>query len=153
MNGDASGRLYLGFDYGLRRIGVAVGGTLTGQANPLPTLDNHKQPDWDAVQKILREWHPAGCVVGLPLTLEGDQQPITQHARNFARQLHERCGLPVFLCDERLSSRAADDTIRNARAAGLKRHRTRKGERDGVAARVILEQFLAAPTSTDPTFR
>ena len=139
----APGNLFLGFDYGVRRIGVAVGERLTGSARPLPTLANGREPDWRALEKILKEWRPAGCVVGLPVDLDGNEQAITGQARAFAETLRTRYGVPVFLCDERLSSRAADDELRQARADGRKSRRVQKGDRDGVAARLILEQWLA----------
>ena len=106
-------------------------------------MANGRQPDWEALAKILKEWRPAGCIVGLPVDLDGNDQAVTTHARAFAEQLRSRYGVPVYLCDERLSSRAADDEIRNARADGRMNRRTRSGDRDGVAARLILEQWLA----------
>jgi len=145
MSDEQASDLYLGFDYGLRRIGLAVGDSLTRTARPLPTLNNHRTPDWDALSKTLKEWHPVACVVGLPLDLDGNHQAITHQAESFAQQLRQRYGMPVFLCDERLSSHAADDEIRSARANGLMNRRSRKGDRDGVAARLILEQFLGQP--------
>jgi putative Holliday junction resolvase len=137
-----SGDLYLGFDYGLKRIGAAVGDDLTRLARPLPTIANGREPDWAAIAKALKEWRPKAVVVGLPVDLNGYEQAITQAARGFATALHSRYGLPVHLIDERMSSRAADDELRSARADGRKARRVRKGERDGIAARLILEQFL-----------
>lgn len=142
MTATASGT-YLGFDYGQRRIGVAVGDTLTGHARPLPALRNNRDPDWTALERIMREWRPKACIVGLPLDLDGNDQPITVQARGFAEQIRSRFGVPVHLCDERLSSRAADDELRNARSSGQMNRRVRSGDRDGVAARLILEQWLA----------
>lgn len=141
----STGAIYLGFDYGLKRIGMAVGDEVTRLARPLPTIANARQPDWDALTRALRDWRPAAVVVGLPVGLDGNDQSITTQARAFADQLRERFGLPVHLCDERMSSRAADDEIRSARADGRKARRVQKGERDGVAARIILEQFLSDP--------
>ena len=143
MSGAAKGSIYLGFDYGAKRIGLAVGDAVTGSARPLPAVGNGRQPDWDALARALKEWHPAGCVVGLPVDLDGNDQTITVQARAFAEALRQRYGLPVHLCDERLSSRAADDELRTARADGRLNRRVRKGDRDGVAARLILEQWLA----------
>lgn len=142
MSDAAAGALYLGFDYGLRRIGVAVGDALTRVARPLPTINNRRTPDWGAVAKILELWRPTACIVGLPLDMDGQHQAITTQAETFAEQLRRRCNVPVFLCDERLSSRSADDEIRTARADGRMNRRSRKGDRDGVAARLILEQWL-----------
>jgi putative pre-16S rRNA nuclease len=151
MTAQAVGSIYLGFDFGLKRIGMAVGDAVTRSARPLPTISNAREPDWDAVAKALKEWRPAGCVVGLPVDLDGNHQAITGNARGFAEALRTRYGVPVFLCDERLSSRAADDELRSARADGRMNRRVRKGDRDGVAARLILEQWLAdAPKTPAP---
>jgi putative Holliday junction resolvase len=137
-----SNGLYLGFDYGGRRIGVAVGDGITRKARPLPTIANGREPDWTTIAKLLKDWRPSGVVVGLPIDLDGSDQAITGQAKAFASTLRTRYGVPTFLCDERMSSRAADDEIRNARADGRMGRRVRKGDRDGVAARIILEQFL-----------
>ena len=151
MTAAATGSIYLGFDFGLKRIGMAVGDALTRSARPLPTIANGREPDWNALAKALKEWRPAGCVVGLPVDLDGNHQAITGNARAFAETLRTRYGVPVFLCDERLSSRAADDELRGARADGRMNRRVRKGDRDGVAARLILEQWLAeAPKTLAP---
>jgi putative Holliday junction resolvase len=150
MTAPATGSIYLGFDFGLKRIGMAVGDAVTRSARPLPTLANGREPDWKALAKALKDWRPAGCVVGLPVDLDGNHQAITGNARAFAEALRVRYGVPVFLCDERLSSRAADEELRSARADGRMSRRVRKGDRDGVAARLILEQWLAAAPKTLP---
>jgi putative Holliday junction resolvase len=142
-----AGELFVGFDYGAKRIGVAVGDRLTRLARPLPAVTNGRQPDWDRIEKILKEWRPAACVVGLPIDLDGNDQLITAHARAFAAQLRTRYGVPVHLCDERLSSLAADEELRAARSDGRMSRRVRKGDRDGVAARLILEQWLGGEIS------
>lgn len=134
---------YLGFDFGLKRIGVAVGDTVTGSARPLPTIARAAEPDWTALERLLREWRPKALVVGLPLDEGGFEQSITSQARAFAVALGERSGLDVHLADERYSSRAADDALREARSSGRMARRVRKGDRDGQAARVVLEQWMA----------
>lgn len=131
--------VYLAFDYGEKRIGAAIGDDLTGSARPLPALQNG---DWKALDKLLADWRPAALVVGLPLDEDGKDQIITTATRRFARQLEDRSKLPVHISDERFSSRAADDILRDARASGQMTRRVRKGDRDGQAARVILEQWL-----------
>jgi putative Holliday junction resolvase len=151
MTAAPKGSIYLGFDYGSKRIGLAVGDAVTGSARPLPPVANGRQPDWTVLAKALKEWRPAGCVVGLPVDLDGNEQAITGHARAFAEELRNRYGVPVYLCDERLSSRAADDELRSARADGRLNRRVRSGDRDGVAARLILEQWLASDAAR-PTF-
>jgi putative Holliday junction resolvase len=135
--------VYLAFDYGQRRIGIAVGDGLTRSARPLTTLGNADTPDWPALDRELKAWKPAACIVGLPLDLDGNEQPITRSARAFARTLQSRYGIPVHLCDERFSSRSANDALRAERASGRMARRVRSGDRDAQAARLILEQWLA----------
>lgn len=134
--------VYLAFDFGLKRIGMAVGDDLTRLARPLPAIANGREPDWTALGRGIADWRPAALIVGLPVNLDGDEQPITAPARAFAVELGRRFRTPVYLVDERLTSRAADDEIRSARAEGRKAKKVQKGDRDGVAARLILEQFL-----------
>ncbi len=131
---------YLAFDYGARRIGVAVGDNLTRRARALTAIASG---DWAAVDRVLAEWRPAALVLGLPLDEDGSEQAITTATRRFSRALTERYHLPVHECDERYSSRAADEALRSARASGQMSRRVRKGDRDGEAARVILEQWLS----------
>lgn len=130
---------YLAFDYGEKRIGAAVGDSITGQARPLPTLTG----GLEAVLKLIAEWRPKALIVGLPLNDDGSDQAITTRTRAFARQLEARSQLPVHWSDERFSSRAADDVLRAARASGAMNRKVRKGDRDGLAAKIILEQWLA----------
>jgi len=129
---------YLAFDYGEKRIGTAVGDTITGTARPLPTLTG----GLEAALKLVAEWRPAGLVVGLPLMEDGSDQRITTLTRRFAQALEARSQLAVHFSDERYSSRAADDYLRDARSSGAMARRVKKGDRDGVAAKILLEQFL-----------
>ena len=139
-----SGETYLAFDYGSKRIGAAVGDSLTQTARPLPAaVAVHAQPDWAAIDKLIQEWRPAALIVGLPLDEDGTEQAITEPARRFARTLQQRSGLAVHLIDERYSSRSADYELRDARSSGRMNRRVRKGDRDGQAARIVLEQWLA----------
>ncbi len=100
--------MLLGFDFGTRRIGVAVGQRITATARPLLTIRvAHDRPDWEAIGTLMAEWQPEAAVVGLPLNMDGSEQAITSRARRFSRQLNGRFGLPVHLMDERLSTREA----------------------------------------------
>ena len=100
--------------------------------------------DWNAIDRLLADWRPAALVVGLPLDEDGSEQPVTIAARRFMQDLAARTKLPVHAADERYSSRAADEALRDARASGRMTRRVRKGDRDAQAARVILEQWLRA---------
>ena len=136
--------VYLGFDFGTRRIGVSVGDSVTRSARPLPAITQ----DWSAIGRLNAEWGPAAFVVGLPLGRDGEDQPMTGRARAFAAELKSRFGRPVYLCDERYTSVAAQGDLRLARAGGTLRRRVRKGDEDSAAARLILEQWLAEPRET-----
>lgn len=123
------------FDYGMKRIGVAVGQTLTGTASPLGTILVHgREPDWTAIGRIIHEWKPDALVVGKPLNMDGTSQPMTRASNRFARELGERYSLPVFRADERLSSYEAASRMKTTR--GL----------DPAAAQVILETWLSEHT-------
>lgn len=135
----------LGFDVGARRIGVAVGTGFGLGARALAVVDVHDdQIDWKAVEKLHREWRPAGFIVGDPMTLDGGDQPIRARARAFAQALRTRFGLPVAMMDERNSSQEAAQRFAADRADG-KRKRRDADLLDAVAAAVIVERWLAAP--------
>lgn len=127
----------LGFDYGTRRIGVAVGQQLTHSATPLVTLATRdSKPDWEAITRLIKEWRPSALVVGVPLD-ENAAHPIARAARRFSMQLKQRYGLPVHTVDERLSSHAAQ---RAAQKGG--RRTSRQPAIDHIAAQVILQTWL-----------
>lgn len=132
-----------GFDYGSRLLGVAVGNRLTASARGLAALPvRDAEPDWQRLDALRREWLPDTLVVGLPLTLDGGEQPTSRAARRFATRLNQRYALPVQLVDERHSSQEAARRFAGARAAGLRRRRDAAAI-DAEAAAVILERWLA----------
>lgn len=135
----------LGFDVGMRRIGVAVGNAMTGGARAVAVVDvRDAGPEWAQVERLLREWRPDGLIVGDPLTLDGGDQPIRKVAQAFARELRQRTRLPVVMVDERNSSQEAAMRFAEERAEG-KRKRRDAGLLDAVAAAVIVDRWLAAP--------
>lgn len=84
-------RILIGFDFGMKRIGVAVGQTVTKTARPLDTIQAKEGvPNWHALSKLIKKWLPDALVVGIPLNMDGTDQPISLHAREFAKSLHER---------------------------------------------------------------
>lgn len=134
--------VYLGFDFGYKRIGVAVGQQITCSARPLQTLDAKLGvPDWNLVQKIIAEWHPQALIVGLPTCIDDSEQYTTAAARGFARQLRKRFLLPVHLVDERLSTVEARSQLF---AEGGYR-KIKQSQVDSFAACIILEQWLQHP--------
>jgi putative Holliday junction resolvase len=138
----------LGFDVGSKLIGVAVGNRVTASARAITTIAMRDEtPDWAALDALRSEWLPDALIVGLPLTLEGAEQPASKRARHFAERLHERYRVPVMLVDERHSSLEAAERFADARATGLKRRRD-AAQIDAEAAAVILERWLHDGTDT-----
>lgn len=125
----------LGFDYGEKRIGIAVGQGITRTATALCTLDARDgMPDWERISALVDEWRPAALVIGLPRHADGTDSATTRAARAFAQQLEGRYRLPVHLMDERLSSQAA--------AALLQEDHQGRAGLDAIAARIILQDWL-----------
>lgn len=136
----------LAFDFGVRRIGVAVGNTLTGAARALEVMDSVPvDRRFEHIAALIKTWQPARIVVGRPLDEDGSVTETTARAERFANQLRGRFGVPVEQVDERFSSREAQAII-----ASVSRARSRPREDDAVAAAVILQQYLDArpPPST-----
>ena len=125
----------LGFDYGEKRIGIAVGQGTTRTATALCTLNAREgMPDWERISALVDEWRPAALVIGLPRHADGNDSATTRAARAFAQQLEGRYRLPVHLMDERLSSQAA--------AALQQEDHQGKAGLDAIAARIILQDWL-----------
>lgn len=132
----------LAFDFGLRRVGVAVGQQVTGSASPVGTaLSRDSGPDWALIGRWIGEWRPQLLVVGMPWHADGSQSDMSNAAADFAEAL-ERFGLPVETVDERYTSLEAGEQLRLARAE-RRRGRIRKGDVDAAAAVMIAERWLA----------
>lgn len=132
----------LAFDFGLGRIGVAVGQRITGSATPLGVVANRETgPDWEAIGRLVREWQPSRLVVGMPAHADGRPAAISARAGDFARGLR-RLGLPVDTIDERYSSLEARERLVASRRRGLS-GRIRREMVDAAAAVVIAERWLA----------
>lgn len=129
----------LGFDFGTKSIGVAVGQQLTGTARALTALKAQDgTPDWKLIEKLLKEWQPNYVVVGLPLNMDGTEQELTARARKFANRLHGRFGVRVELQDERLSTvEARADLFERGGFRALQ-----KGQVDSESAVIILEDWF-----------
>ena len=123
-----AGRTVLAFDFGLKRIGVAVGETELRSAHPLPGI---AAPGFAAIEKLVREWRPGMLVVGLPVA-ERREHPMAKRVQRFARQLEGRFRLPVARVDERYTSVEAESLLRGVKHKAV----------DSVAAQLILEQFF-----------
>ena len=127
---------FLAFDYGTRRVGVAVGNSLLRSAQALTTVQAVGDARFAAIARLVNEWRPDALVIGVPFHPDGAAQDNTRRARAFGRQLHGRFGLPVHEVDERYSTTEA--------------LAQRAADADAAAAAIILEQFLRS-LPTDPT--
>jgi len=138
----------LAFDFGTRRIGVAMGNTLTRMAHPLVTIDDERNDErFAAIAALVAEWQPGTLVVGLPTHADGTEHDMTQRAQRFARQLEGRFRLPVALVDERWTTEAAQSMQDDAGTTGRKG----RAARDSVAAQLILQSWFDEPV--DPNER
>ena len=132
----------LGFDFGTRKFGVATGQRIPATASPLPPIPSRDGiPDWTVVDSLLAEWRPQALLVGLPLNMDDSESDISRRARKFGRRLEARYRLPVWMVDERLTSRAARDLLAEAGS----RHKGRLASVDSTAAVLMTEGWLQAP--------
>lgn len=130
----------IGFDFGMARIGVAVGELETGLASPLAVIsEESNQARFAAIASLLDEWRPVALVIGIPRHIDGTEHAMTVRCRRFANQLRGRFALPVMEIDERLSSAAAEGELASA---GIGDWRARKRVIDAAAARIILQDYL-----------
>lgn len=134
-----SSDILLGFDFGTKRIGIAVGQTITRTARPLITIKaNQGVPDWEALDKLIKLWRPFALIVGIPLNMDGTPQPLTTAAEQFADALRQQYELPVYGIDERLTTKDAREKIFHQ--GGYKA--LQNGQIDSVAAQLILETWF-----------
>ena len=135
-------RTVLGFDFGTRKFGVATGQRITATASPLPPIPSRDGiPDWVAVDKLVAEWQPQALLVGLPLNMDDTESELSRLSRKFGRRLEARYRLPVWMVDERLTSRAARDLLAEAGT----RHKGKLASVDSTAAVLMTEGWLEAP--------
>ncbi len=140
----------LAFDFGTRRIGVAVGNTLLRIAQPLVTIDDERTDErFAAIAALLEEWQPRTLVVGLPTFADGNEHEMTSRAQRFARQLEGRFGLPVARVDERWTTQDAQAMLD---ATGTK-GRSGRAVRDQVAAQLILQCWFDNKNAIDANDR
>ena len=130
----------LGIDFGLKRIGLAVGQTFTTTANPLKVIGNNKNT-LNQIQQVIDEWQINLIVMGLPLTMEGEEQLISRQVKNFAKKLRHHTQLPVELSDERLSSYEAERGFAHQRAQQTRKAK-HKSNLDAEAAAIILQSWF-----------
>lgn len=130
------------FDFGLKRTGVAVGNTLTGSASPECTLiSKDEKPDWNGITKLFELWKPSQFVVGMPVELDGTENPLKKRIDRFCNQLNGRYNVSVAQENEQFSSIEAAERLKELRQRGRKK-KVSKEEVDKIAATIILENWL-----------
>lgn len=144
--------IILGFDFGMKHIGVAVGQSLTGTATPLGTIAaKDGVPNWEDIRVYIHEWRPQQLIIGIPLHMDGTEQPLTHAARRFAKKLNEHFQLPVAPVDERLSSWEAKNRLflraqnEKTKERGKLKFKSRKqvvSDLNANAAAILVEQWL-----------
>lgn len=123
--------LVMGFDFGMSRIGVAVGQSITKTANPVIVLAARDGvPDWNAIGRLIAEWQPSILIVGLPLNMDGTESEMSVRAQRFARRLTGRFGIPSTTTDERLTTREAREYKDDGESV------------DSIAAKLIIESYF-----------
>ena len=133
----------LAFDFGLKRIGIASGDSLTRSAAPRPAaLSGAQGPDWQAITREVQALAPRRLIVGAPYNADGTEGALSARARAFAQELERRFALPVHLVDERFSSLEASAALTARRASGARRRRIARADIDSAAAAVILGRWF-----------
>ncbi|RHW77414.1 Holliday junction resolvase RuvX [Colwellia sp. RSH04] len=132
-------RTLIGFDFGKKYIGVAVGQEITGSATPLGSVKaNDGIPHWESLTNFLNEWQPDLVVVGLPLNMDGSEQQLTRDAKKFGNRVSGRYGIKVEFQDERLTTADAKEQLFSR--GGYRN--LKKDNIDAESARLILESFF-----------
>ncbi len=141
---EPAARSVIAFDFGLRRIGIAAGNTLTGTAAPRPAAAvTASGPDWAHIAREVAAIQPDVIVVGEPYNVDGTPGSLARAAAGFAAELGHRFGRPVARVDERFSSLEASEALKSRRQSGSLRRKVAKSDIDSAAAAVILERWLA----------
>ena len=134
----------LAFDFGLKRIGIAAGDTLTRSTAPRPAVRSGRSgPDWGAIEREVRALTPGELVVGAPYNADGSEGALSERVRRFAAELERRFAMPVHLVDERFSSLEAGAQLTARRASRARRRRVQRADVDSAAAAVILGRYFA----------
>jgi putative Holliday junction resolvase len=132
--------IVMGFDFGTKRIGVAVGQFITRSATPVTILNSKRGiPDWKNIETLKNEWKANAFVVGMPYNMDGTEQEITKGAKQFGHQLKKMFKLPVYFVDERLTTKEAQWSLKENKEK-KRLHNNKKV--DSLAAKIILESFL-----------
>ena len=132
----------IAFDFGLKRTGVAVGNTVIGSATPECTLTSKDEsPDWDGISKLIEDWQPSQIVVGMPMELDGSENPLKKRIERFCNQIQGRYNITVDQENEQFTSLEAAQRLKQLRQSGRKQ-KVSKDEVDKIAASIILENWM-----------
>ena len=137
-------KTYIALDYGLRRIGIAVGNSLIQTTQGLNAISAKAgNPNWQALNQIISEWDPDALVLGEPLGPDGEQTEFSRQVRHFGKSLELKTGLPVYFADERHTTRRAEAMLRESVETGKRFNRRKIAAKDSLAAELILHTFFS----------
>jgi putative Holliday junction resolvase len=147
---EARARVILAFDFGLRRIGIASGDTVSGCAAPCSAIHVSNQGiDWPAIERLLRQFQPDVLVVGSPRNDDGSAGRLSASSDQFAAELAARSHRPVHRTDEFASSLEGAERLKRQRQSGQRRRRVQRSDIDSAAAAIILERWLSGEGRRD----
>ena len=136
-------KIYIAFDYGLKKTGVAIGQSITKTASPLTSLsmDNGK-PDWSEIDMIFEHFKPSCAVFGMPEDLINSNKNLIDNIKAFSSGIKQRYGISIKFVNEHLTSKIAKDQLKEQRQAGILQRQLKKGQIDSMAASIILQEWM-----------
>ena len=133
----------IGFDFGTKKIGVAIAQTITKTATPMPAIKMiNGQPRWNELDTIISDYKPNKAIIGLPDSKNENTTNLIKKIKIFSSALEKKYTIPTILINEGLSTQIAKQELKEKRNSGILKNRIKKGQADSTAAKIILEQWL-----------
>jgi len=136
-------KIYIAFDYGLKKTGVAIGQSITKTASPLTSLSMNKgEPDWSEVDSIIENFKPSCAVFGMPEEFVNADNSLIKNIKAFSFEINHRYGISIKFINEHLTSKIAKDQLKEQRQEGILQRQLKKGQVDSMAASIILQEWM-----------
>ena len=136
-------KIYIAFDYGLKKTGVAIGQSITKTASPLTSLSMDKgKPDWSEIDMIFEDFKPSCAVFGIPEERINSNKTLIDNIKAFSSGIKQRYGISIKFVNEHLTSKIAKDQLKEQRQAGILQRQLKKGQIDSMAASIILQEWM-----------
>jgi len=135
--------IYIAFDYGLKKTGVAIGQSITKTASPLTSLSmNNGEPDWSEIDTIFKDFKPSCAVFGMPEEHINSNKILVDNIKAFSSGIKQRYGISIKFINEHLTSQIAKDQLKEQRQEGILQRQLKKGQVDSMAASIILQEWM-----------